>query len=58
MRSFACLTPDSEQRRQLKAVREHPAEGDHRPDAASPIDASINAVVRDHDVPEAGKISV
>jgi hypothetical protein len=44
------LTPDSEQRGQLHAVAEDPAEGDHGSDPVPSVDSRVHAVVRDHHV--------
>lgn len=44
------LTPDSEQRGQLHAVAENPAEGDHGGDPVPSVDSRVHAVVRDHHV--------
>jgi len=45
------LTPNTEERRKLKAVRKQPAKDNHCVDPQLLVDSSINTVMCNHDVP-------
>lgn len=54
---FIQPTPDFKKRWELEAVREHPAEDDHRVDPDFSVDSSVDAVVCDHNVSKNRELS-